>query len=147
MIEANLPFSQVLKRLSDALADGDPIECLVRATGVNSDGRSMGITMPSGAAQEHLIRSTYVKAGLDIINNPDHRPQYFEAHGTGTPAGDPQEASAIYNAFFSSDVKAGTDDFLHVGSIKTIIGHTEGNESAFNLCWTLKSPTLFYYSN
>ena len=118
--------SVVLKRLSDAIADNDPIECVIRATGVNQDGRSMGITMPSSQAQKELIRSTYAKAGLDLRNGPENRPQYFESHGTGTPAGDPQEASAIYDAFFSSDLGPAPDEVLHVGSIKTIIGHTEG---------------------
>lgn len=92
--------SVVLKRLQDAVAANDPIECIIRSTGVNQDGRTMGITMPSGSAQLKLIRSTYAAAGLDPGNRPEDRCQYFEAHGTGTLAGDPQEASAIYNAFF-----------------------------------------------
>ena len=115
--------SVILKRLSDAISDGDPIECIIRATGVNQDGRSMGLTMPSSAAQLQLIESTYALAGLDPVNRPEDRCQYFEAHGTGTQAGDPQEASAIYNAFFPADSGA---DVLHVGSIKTVVGHTEG---------------------
>ncbi|KAJ6072042.1 ketoacyl-synt-domain-containing protein [Penicillium canescens] len=88
----------VLKRLSDALADGDEIECLIRATAANADGRTMGITMPNGNAQQELIHNTYTKAGLDPKNS-EGRCQYFEAHGTGTQAGDPQEAGAIFNAF------------------------------------------------
>src|SRR5690349_21388498 len=80
----------VLKRLSTAIADGDHIECIVRETGVNQDGRTKGITMPSSAAQTALIRDTYARAGLDLNNRSD-RPQFFEAHGTGTPAGDPCE--------------------------------------------------------
>jgi len=83
--------------------------------------------MPNHEAQEALIRSTYQRAGLDI-NNPSDRCQFFEAHGTGTPAGDPQEANAIASAFFgqgSTNVAAGEDP-LFVGSIKTIVGHTEG---------------------
>ena len=75
--------SVVLKRLSDAVADGDPIECIIRETNINQDGRSMGITMPSSAAQAQLIRSTYAKAGLRLDLAVD-RCQYFEAHGTGT---------------------------------------------------------------
>ncbi|KAK2877269.1 putative PKS/NRPS-like protein biosynthetic cluster [Arthroderma sp. PD_2] len=74
----------ILKRLSDAVADGDRIECVIRATGVNQDGRSMGLTMPSSSAQLNLIRSTYALAGLDPGNHPEDRCQYFEAHGTGT---------------------------------------------------------------
>lgn len=117
----------VLKPLSAALADGDPIQCVIRETGVNHDGRSPGITMPSAKAQTALIRSTYAKAGLDITNKHD-RPQYFEAHGTGTPAGDPIEAEAVYNAFIGT-AKSSTaqqdGDPLWVGSIKSVVGHTE----------------------
>ncbi|KAI6343293.1 putative PKS/NRPS-like protein biosynthetic cluster [Pyricularia oryzae] len=112
----------VLKTLSQALADGDTIEALIRETGVGQDGRTTGITMPSNVAQASLIKATYARAGLDL-NEPQGRPQFFEAHGTGTPAGDPQEAEAISKAFFSS----GQDmQDLYVGSIKTVIGHTEG---------------------
>ncbi|KAK2753624.1 Type I Iterative PKS [Arachnomyces sp. PD_36] len=118
--------SIVVKRLSDAIADNDPIECVIRATGVNQDGRSMGLTMPSADAQLQLIKSTYARAGLDPLNRSEDRCQYFEAHGTGTQAGDPQEASAIHRAFFSESSSTNADEILHVGSIKTIIGHTEG---------------------
>lgn len=114
--------SVLMKRLSDAIADGDPIECVIRATGVNHDGRSMGFTMPSSAAQLKLIQSTYAQAGLDP-QRPEDRPQYVEAHGTGTLAGDPQEASALHQAFFGSN---DSDSVLHVGSIKTVVGHAEG---------------------
>ncbi|KAL8678456.1 MAG: hypothetical protein Q9186_005194 [Xanthomendoza sp. 1 TL-2023] len=119
--------SVVLKTLSAALADGDQIECLIRETGVNQDGRTRGITMPSAAAQTALIRSTYAKAGLDPLKKSD-RCQFFEAHGTGTPTGDPLEAEAVEAAFFSKDQETGatTKDKLYVGSIKTVIGHTEG---------------------
>ncbi|SPB51839.1 DHHC palmitoyltransferase family protein [Aspergillus niger] len=120
--------SLVLKRLSDAIADGDPIECIVRATGVNADGRSMGITMPSSIAQSKLIRSTYASVGLNPADHLEDRCQFFEAHGTGTQAGDPQEATAIYNAFFGDSKlpEKTTQEPLYVGSIKTLIGHTEG---------------------
>jgi hybrid polyketide synthase/nonribosomal peptide synthetase ACE1 len=72
----------VLKPLSLALADGDNIECIIRETGTNQDGRTKGITMPNPHAQADLIRSTYSRAGLDITKASD-RPQFFEAHGTG----------------------------------------------------------------
>ncbi|KAI0175964.1 ketoacyl-synt-domain-containing protein [Hypoxylon sp. FL1284] len=118
----------VLKPLSQAIADGDNIECIVRDTGVNSDGRTVGMSVPSSTAQTALIESTYKAAGLDC-HNPADRCQYFEAHGTGTQAGDPKEAEAISKAFFPAkkDVAgADADDVLYVGSIKTVIGHTEG---------------------
>ncbi|PYI00702.1 lovastatin nonaketide synthase [Aspergillus sclerotiicarbonarius CBS 121057] len=112
----------VLKRLSDAIADGDHIECLIRGTGANQDGFSNGITVPSTDAQAALIRQTYARAGLDPAN-PLDRPQFFEAHGTGTKAGDPKEAAAIHQIFG----QRGDDEApLYVGSAKTVIGHTEG---------------------
>lgn len=76
----------VLKTLSAALEDNDHIECLIRDTGLNQDGSTTGLTMPSATAQGALIQSTYAKAGLDLTARTD-RPQYFEVHGTGTPAG------------------------------------------------------------
>lgn len=80
----------VLKKLSDAIRDGDHIECVIREVGVNQDGRTKeGITMPSQHAQRALIEQTYAKAGLDPRKKED-RCQFFEAHGTGTAAGDPR---------------------------------------------------------
>ncbi|KAL1897988.1 Type I Iterative PKS [Sporothrix stenoceras] len=126
-----------LKPLSQALADGDGprIQALIRETGVGSDGRTAGITMPSPEAQAALIRATYKRAGLDI-SDPADRCQYFEAHGTGTPVGDPREAGAIYSAFFGRDqsqagktqeeISTDIPSPLLVGSVKTVIGHTEG---------------------
>ncbi|TEY65541.1 hypothetical protein BOTCAL_0139g00080 [Botryotinia calthae] len=116
----------VMKRLSDAIRDGDHIDCVIRDTGSNQDGRTKGITMPSASAQAQLIRNTYAKAGLDS-RKPKDQPQYFEAHGTGTKAGDPQEAEAIYTAFFGADFNQSEQDTpLYVGGIKTVVGHTEG---------------------
>ena len=69
----------VLKRLTDALRDGDTIRAVVRSTGSNQDGRTPGITQPSGDAQEALIAETYTKAGLNMRTT-----RYVEAHGTGT---------------------------------------------------------------
>ncbi|KAK7952854.1 Male sterility- NAD-binding [Apiospora saccharicola] len=106
----------ILKRLSDAIADGDAIECIIRETGANQDGRTPGITMPSSVQQAELIKETYARAGLSVN---DSRCQYFEAHGTGTQAGDPQEAAAIYRAFYGSKGETSPDDVLYVGSIKT----------------------------
>ncbi|RYP47491.1 hypothetical protein DL768_006463 [Monosporascus sp. mg162] len=116
----------VLKTLSAAKADGDHIECIIRETGINQDGKTHGITMPNPIAQAQLIRDCYARSGLDL-SNPEHRPQYFEAHGTGTPAGDPVEAEAVSSAFFPNYEEAHKEfDRLYVGSIKTLIGHTEG---------------------
>ena len=116
----------ILKTLSQAIADGDHIECVIRETAFNQDGATTGITMPSATAQQALIRATYAKAGLDL-DKPSDRPQFFEAHGTGTPAGDPIEAEAIARAFYGDKFTAKVPgEPLYVGSIKTILGHTEG---------------------
>ncbi|PSR77536.1 hypothetical protein BD289DRAFT_494214 [Coniella lustricola] len=127
----------VLKRLSDAIADGNHIESIIRETGSNQDGHSNGITVPSTEAQASLIRQTYRRAGLDPERDPNDRPQYFEAHGTGTKAGDPREAAAIHQIFGQSD---GTNcSPLYVGSVKTIIGHLEG---AAGLAGLLKASAM-----
>ncbi|KAG5772729.1 hypothetical protein H9Q72_001229 [Fusarium xylarioides] len=111
----------MMKTLSQALADGDHIQGVIREIGVNSDGRTNGITLPSPEAQKVLIRQTYKKAGLDFFKD---RCQFFEAHGTGTPAGDPLEARAIHEAFFTDgDI---VPEPMYVGSVKTAIGHLEG---------------------
>ena len=70
----------LIKTLSRALADGDNIQAIIRETGVNSDGRTKGITVPSSEAQRSLIRQTYSKSNLSPLSW-EHRPQYFEAHG------------------------------------------------------------------
>lgn len=81
-------------------------------------------TRPNPEAQSTIIVDCYRRAGLDISRVED-RPQYFEAHGTGTAAGDPEEAKAIHSAFFSGK-STGEFSPLLVGSAKTVIGHTEG---------------------
>ncbi|KAA8648670.1 hypothetical protein EYZ11_009166 [Aspergillus tanneri] len=141
----------VLKRLSDT--SGDEIDCLIRATGVNSDGRSAGLVMPNGDAQQALMSSTYARAGLDPRRNPYDRCQFFEAHGTGTRAGDPQEAAAIHSFFWGDR----SDNYEHenpiyVGSAKTIIGHTEGTaglagiiRSALALKHAVIPPNLHFH--
>lgn len=76
--------SVVLKTLSAALEDNDHIECIIRETGINQDGRTAGLTMPSNTAQANLILDTYARAGLNI-NDPKDHPQFFHAHGTVSP--------------------------------------------------------------
>lgn len=86
----------ILKPLSKAIADGNPIRALVRSIGTNQDGRTnSGITQPSKDMQVRLIRETYSKAGLDMKHT-----RFFESHGTGTPVGDPIEARAIGESFY-----------------------------------------------
>jgi acyl transferase domain-containing protein/NADPH:quinone reductase-like Zn-dependent oxidoreductase/NAD(P)-dependent dehydrogenase (short-subunit alcohol dehydrogenase family)/ubiquinone/menaquinone biosynthesis C-methylase UbiE len=105
----------VIKRLGDALAAGDPIRAVIRETCLNQDGKTETITSPCQAAQEALIRECYRRAGLDPQDT-----QYFEAHGTGTPTGDPIETRAIAAVFGPARAEK-----LRIGSIKTNIGHTE----------------------
>lgn len=106
----------ILKRQSAAEAAGDRIRALVKGTGSNHDGLKDGLTLPNDKAQEMLLRDTYKKSGLST-----HDTQYFEAHGTGTPVGDPREARAIGAVF-----APGRRQSLLLGSIKSNIGHTEG---------------------
>ncbi|KAJ5180539.1 polyketide synthase [Penicillium capsulatum] len=108
----------VLKRLSDAIRDSDTIRGIIRSTGSNQDGRTSSITLPSPQSQERLIRDTYAKAGLDMEPT-----RLFEAHGTGTSAGDPLESKAIGAAFRNTRSE---DDPLWVGAMKSNIGHLEG---------------------
>lgn len=81
----------MLKRLDKAIRDGDTVRAVIRGSGVNQDGWTQGVTMPSGDAQAALINFVYKSNGLDYGAT-----QYVEAHGTGTQAGDPTEAGAIY---------------------------------------------------
>ncbi|KAL5355510.1 hypothetical protein BJX96DRAFT_184127 [Aspergillus floccosus] len=108
----------ILKPLYDALRDNDPIRAIIRGSASNQDGRTPGITLPSGASQEALIRSVYKRAGLDPSET-----EFVETHGTGTQAGDPIETGALGKVFAEN-----RDPYrpLRIGSIKTNIGHLEG---------------------
>lgn len=104
-------FGAVLvKPLRTALRDDNVIRAVIRATGVNQDGRTPSITQPSSEAQIQLIRGTYATAGLDLTTT-----DYVEAHGTGTPTGDPIEATSIGQAFGSH---RDSQRPLYVGSVK-----------------------------
>ncbi|PSL48621.1 acyl transferase domain-containing protein [Saccharothrix carnea] len=106
----------VLKPLSRALADGDHVYGVIRGSAVNNDGATEGLTVPSGEAQEQVVRAAVRRAGLAADDV-----QYVELHGTGTPVGDPIEAAAL-GAALGRDRTAP----LPVGSVKTNIGHLEG---------------------
>lgn len=110
----------VLKRLRDALEAGDPVRAIIRESLLNQDGKTDTITQPSEAAQITLMRDCYARAGLDPSGT-----QYFEAHGTGTPTGDPIEARAIAAVFGSQADNRRRTRPLRIGSVKTNIGHTE----------------------
>ncbi|WP_330336144.1 type I polyketide synthase [Streptomyces sp. NBC_00557] len=120
----------VLKPLDRALADGDPIRAVIRGSAVNNDGGGATLTAPDAAAQEDVVRRALHNAGAapgDI--------QYVELHGTGTPVGDPVEAAAL-GAVLSTGRPAGTPP-LHVGSVKTNIGHLEGAAGIAGLLKTI----------
>lgn len=108
----------MLKPLDQAIRDNDPIRAVIAGTGINQDGRTPGITMPSGAAQEALMAKVYRDAGL----NPAEC-GFVEAHGTGTRVGDPIEATAIHNVLGQGRTPR---DPLWIGSVKSNIGHLEG---------------------
>ena len=107
----------VLKRLTDAVRDGDRVLAVIRGTAANQDGRTSGITAPSGRAQQAVIRAALAQAGLTT-----DRISYIEAHGTGTPLGDPIETQALAEVFRR---RTDQDPPLHIGSVKANIGHTE----------------------
>ncbi|KAL4888278.1 hypothetical protein BDV59DRAFT_188903 [Aspergillus ambiguus] len=108
-----------VKRLSDAIRDGDQIRGVIRATSTNSDGAmSNAITMPSSVAQADCIRQAYSQAGIDDLGQTG----YFECHGTATTTGDPIEVSAVSSVFAAS---RGSQDPLWIGSTKPNLGHSE----------------------
>ena len=107
----------VLKRLSEAEADGDRIWGVIRGSAVNQDGASTGLTVPNGKAQEEVIKAALLRAGV-LPSQVD----YVEAHGTGTPVGDPIELEAVAAAY-CKDRPA--ERPLLIGSVKTNFGHLE----------------------
>ncbi len=115
----------VLKRLSDAVRDGDRVCAVISSSAVNQDGASSGLTVPNGGAQQRLIGAALARAGLaggDV--------DYLEAHGTGTPLGDPIEVQAAAAAYGGS---RDADRPLLMGSVKTNIGHLESASGAAGL--------------
>lgn len=84
-----------IKKLSKAIEDGDVIRAVIRATSVNTDGRTNGMLTPSPVAQEALIRQAYQQAGIKNMCET----AFVECHGTGTPVGDPLETTAVANCF------------------------------------------------
>ena len=107
----------VVKRLSDAVRDGDTIRSIIRGTAVNQDGKTPGLTLPDSGAQEALIKSVYASARLSC-----NETAMVEAHGTGTAVGDPIEANGLARAFSSRP----KDQPLIVGAVKSGTGHLEG---------------------
>ncbi|KID86000.1 Beta-ketoacyl synthase [Metarhizium guizhouense ARSEF 977] len=108
----------VLKRLRDALENGDPIHAVIRNSACSHSGRSEGITMPSRDAQERLLRQVHAEIGFRPADTP-----VVEGHGTGTQAGDPIEAGAFATVLASERTPA---DPIYIGSLKSNFGHLEG---------------------
>ncbi|KAI5861319.1 hypothetical protein GGS23DRAFT_598486 [Durotheca rogersii] len=109
-----------VKRLTDAIRDGNPIRAVIRGTAINSDGRSPGMLVPRQGAIEDLIKKVYADSGLDPSDTA-----FVECHGTGTSVGDPIETSAIGEVFGGSGV--------YIGSVKPNIGHCEGSAGLASL--------------
>ena len=135
----------ILKPLARALADRDQIYAVIRATAVNQDGRTEGISVPSRTSQEANLREALRLAAL-----APESVQYVEAHGTGTPVGDPIEAAAIGAVYGKAQTP---ENHCVIGSIKTNLGHLEAASGMAGLIKTALSlrhrqipPTLHFES-
>ncbi|MFE4974241.1 type I polyketide synthase, partial [Kitasatospora sp. NPDC056651] len=135
----------LLKPLADALRDGDRVYCVIRGSAVNNDGSTDGLTVPSASAQEEVLRLARRNAGVHAGDL-----QYVELHGTGTPVGDPVEATALGAALGSERDKRSP---LLVGSAKTNVGHLEGAAGivgllkvALSISHRMLPPSLNYAS-
>jgi acyl transferase domain-containing protein/aryl carrier-like protein len=106
----------VLKRLADAITGGDPILAVIRGSAINQDGRSNGLTAPNELAQEAVIQEALAAAGVE-----PEQITCIEAHGTGTPLGDPIEVEALRATYGRQPSRR-----CALGSVKTNIGHLEG---------------------
>ncbi|KAH6842948.1 hypothetical protein B0I37DRAFT_436915 [Chaetomium sp. MPI-CAGE-AT-0009] len=134
----------VVKKLADAIRDGDPVRAVVRGTSSNSNGRTVGvggIVAPNAEAQAAAIRMAYARAGITDLNETS----YLECHGTGTPAGDPTEVhgagsvfaptrdadrpliigSVVFSSRLAGPSPAAIASFSHFPSIKSNVGHSE----------------------
>ena len=119
----------VLKRLGDALRDGDRVLAVVRGSAVNQDGRSNGLMAPNPAAQMAVLRAAYADAGVDMRDV-----DYVEAHGTGTLLGDPIEARALGTVLGKGRP---ADEPLLIGSVKSNLGHMEAAAGVAGLAKTV----------
>lgn len=119
----------VLQPLSQALADGHPVLAVIHATVVNQDGRTNGITVPSNESQQAMLSQAIRSAGV----SPDMI-QYIEAHGTGTPVGDPLEVNALGQVLSNG---RDADTPCYIGSVKANIGHLESGSGIAGLIKTV----------
>ncbi|MFA0960733.1 SDR family NAD(P)-dependent oxidoreductase [Roseivirga sp. BDSF3-8] len=118
----------ILKPLSQAIKDGNPVYGIIRGTAINHDGRAGGLTVPNGLAQQAVIEKALKDAKLKPA-----QVGYVECHGTGTSLGDPIEFEAIANVYG----KRPADNTLFIGSLKTNIGHLEAAAGIAGLIKTL----------
>ncbi|KAI1319318.1 putative polyketide synthase [Xylariaceae sp. FL0255] len=128
----------VVKRLTDAVRDRDPVRAIVRGTASNSNGRTGGIASPNSDAQAAAIRAAYKNAGIVDFNAT----AYLECHGTGTQAGDSAEVKGIGSVFASSRLR---EKPLFIGSIKSNIGHSEpaaGNSGLIKVIMSMERGTI-----
>ncbi len=132
MVPGEAVVAVVLKRLSDAERDGDPIYGVIRGSGINYDGKTNGITAPSGKAQANLLTDVYKKHEIDPSNI-----EYIVTHGTGTRLGDPVEINALYEAFVSLGVSK--KKYCALTSAKSNLGHTFAASGLVNLVSLLLS--------
>ncbi len=107
----------ILKRLADAIRDGDPIQAVIRGSAINQDGLTNGMTAPNGPSQQAVIQQALANAGV----KPSEI-SYIEAHGTGTSLGDPIEVKSLKSVLMPGRTDAQT---CWLGSVKTNIGHLE----------------------
>ncbi|KAK4246255.1 beta-ketoacyl synthase [Corynascus novoguineensis] len=117
-VKAEAVNTAIVKRLSDAIRDRDPIRAVILGTASNHNGRTMGIASPSADAQAMAIRAAYANAGITDFNKTD----FFEFHGTATQAGDAAESQGVASVFSAT---RSTENPLIIGSVKSNVGHSE----------------------
>ncbi|MEZ4240986.1 MAG: type I polyketide synthase [Myxococcota bacterium] len=115
----------VLKRLDDARRDGDPVLAVIRGTAISHDGPSSGLTVPYGPAQVQVLSEAVTRSGIDPLDV-----SYLEAHGTGTVLGDPIEIHAAEEVYCRGRT---ADNPLHIGAVKSNVGHLEVAAGAASL--------------
>jgi acyl transferase domain-containing protein len=124
----------VIKTLADALRDGDRVYCTIRAAVINQDGHTSSMTVPGVETQAKMLEDAFEKAGIQ-----PKQVRYMEAHGTGTPVGDPIETRALGQV-----LSRGRDegDYCLIGSVKTNVGHLESGSGVAGLA---KAALVLYH--
>lgn len=125
----------VIKKLTDAVRDGDRVYCTIRAAVINQDGHTSSMTVPGVETQAKMLEDAFAKAGIE-----PKQVRYMEAHGTGTPVGDPIETRALGQV-----LSRGRDegDYCLIGSVKTNVGHLE---SGSGVAGVAKAALILYHN-